>query len=122
MTNTTGLTLTDTVITSTVPLSSSVVPGSVTGGGVASQRTVTWTEPDTLPPGEVITTGFTIAVDPIDISEDDGFMISNSASVRSGLTRVAYSTETLLMVLGALPPPSYRVYLPITLRAYSAGW
>ncbi|MDO8472329.1 MAG: NBR1-Ig-like domain-containing protein, partial [Dehalococcoidia bacterium] len=110
VTNTTGLTLTDTVVTSTVPLSSSVLPGSVTGGGVSDQRTVAWTLPNSLLPGEAITMSFTVAVEPIAIAEDEAVIIYNSALVRSRLTYLAYSAETLVTVLGPSPPPFYLAF------------
>jgi uncharacterized repeat protein (TIGR01451 family) len=98
-----NLAATNVIISNNLPAGTSLIAGSITGGGTVSGATITWT-PGTVQPGVSGAVHFKVRVSSTAAAGD---VISNSSSIISSQTTAVFSNTLLIpVVIPPMVPPT----------------
>jgi uncharacterized repeat protein (TIGR01451 family) len=109
LTNTNGLTLTNLVMSSTIPLDSSLISNTISNGGSGTPTQVQWNI-GALSPNEVITRAFSVKVHSNVLTGIDFKLLESDAWLQSDQTYAMLEDTAWNLVIHR------RLYLPIVLR------
>ncbi len=121
--NTTGVTLTGGILTATLPVSTSLVPGSISDGGLESDEMLHWNL-DSLPDGAVFTATFQVQVASDAVSGNENLPIESLPVFVSDQTVLTFGFPALNTVV----VEKNSIYLPLIscnyepLRADFSAW
>ena len=101
--NTTGLTLTGGILTATLPVSTSLIPGSVSDGGRPSNGWIRW-DLDSLADGAVVTATFQVQVASDAVGWDEALPIESLPLFASDQTILTFGFSALNTVVRYSPP------------------